>query len=99
MERVSELREDIQLSFRSVSAKQGHFGTSTKYIAAEHRVVFQKWGAMRRLFGLLPPRQLKPEKEVLNIPEEITTEAALREYVRQHKPGWLRGSRRERRPL
>lgn len=99
MERVSELREDVQLSYHSVSAKQGHFGTSTDYIAAEHRVVYRKWGAKRRLFGLLPPRQLPLEKEVLNIPEEITTEDALREYVQQHKPCWLHASRQRRRAL
>lgn len=99
MECVSELREDIQLSYHSVSAKQGHFGTCTKYIAAEHRVVFQKWGAMRRLFGLLPPKQIPQTVESLDIPVEVTGEDDIREYVQKHKPGWLRSRDCKRRPL
>ena len=97
MELTRELKEDIQLSFHSISAKQGHFGTSTNYIAAEHKVVYRKWGARRRLFHLLPPRKLPLETETLDIPEEITTEDALWDYVQTHKPYWLRGTDRKRR--
>ncbi len=91
------MKENIQLSFHSVSAKQGHFGTSTEYIAAKHRVVYRKWGAKRRLFGLLPPKQIPREIQYLDIPEEITTEEALRAYVRKQKPSWIHESCRERR--
>lgn len=97
MELTRELKEDIQLSFHSISAKQRHFGTSTNYIAAEHKVVYRKWGARRRLFHLLPPRKLPLETETLDIPEEITTEDALWDYVQTHKPYWLRGTDRKRR--
>ena len=91
MDHTTQLQEDILLSFHSISAKQGHFGTSTEYIAAEHRVVYRKWGAKRRLFGLLPPRQIPKTAETLDIPPEITGEAELREYVRRNRPGWMRG--------
>lgn len=90
MEFKSERYTDIQLSFHSISAKQGHFGSSTDYIAAKHQVVYSTWGAKRRLFGLLPPKQLPRKTEVLDIPEDITTEDALRDYVKKHKPYWLR---------
>ena len=99
MEHALELTEDIQLSFRSVSAKQGHFGTSTNDVASEHRVVYRKWGARRRFFGILPPKQLPREEQCLPIPEEITTETELWDYVKKHKPHWLHGSHRERRAL
>ena len=86
---AAELTQNIQLSFHSISAKQGHFHTVTEYIASEHKVEYRTWGAKQRAFGLLPPKTTQ-SRSVLDIPDEITTEAALRNYVRAHKPYWLR---------
>ncbi len=93
---TSELKNDLLLSHHSVSAKQGHFGSSTEYLAAERRVVYRTWGARRRLWGLLPPRQIPPTVLYLDIPEEITTEDALWDYVKNQKSNWLHGSHRRR---
>lgn len=82
--------EDISMDFQSIQAKQGHFGCSTDYIAAEHRVVHRTWGARRRFWDLLPPKQLPATHEYLDIPESVTTEEALWEYVRRNRPGWVR---------
>lgn len=97
MESSKTLEEDILLSFHSVSAKQGHFGSRTEYIAAEHRVLYKTWGVKRRLFGLLPPKEIPPTVDCLDIPEDITTEEDLLEYVRLHAPYWLRGRPRKNR--
>ena len=93
MEKYPELSRDIMMDFNSIQAKQGHFGSSTDYIAAERRVIHRTWGARRRLWDLIPPRQLPPTEEYLDIPRWVTTEDALWDYVRQQKPGWIRHRR------
>lgn len=82
------LEEDLSLDFHSVSARQGHFGCSTHYIAAQRKVVHKRWGARRRFFGLLPPKALQYEPEYLTVPQWITTEEQLLEYIDRERPGW-----------
>ena len=96
MDEILQENENIQLDFHSVSAKQGHFGSSTTYIAAEHRVERKTWGARKRLWGLLPPKQIPPTVEYLTIPEHITKEEEIAAYVETHKSHWIRSRRRRR---
>jgi hypothetical protein len=90
------LNHNISLDFHSVQAKQGHFGSSTDFIAAERRVVRRKWGARRRFWDLLPPKVLPTEIEYLDIPDWVTTEDDLWDYVHRHHPGWVRYRNRPR---
>ena len=96
MDEIFEENLDIQLDFHSVSAKQGHFGSSTTYIAAEHRVERRTWGARKRFWGLLPPKQVPPTVEYLEIPENITTEEEIVDYVEKHRGHWIRHRRQRR---
>lgn len=89
METSPELSRDISMDFHSVHAKQGHFGSSTDYIASQRRVVHRRWGARRRLWDLIPPKQIPPVEEYLDIPDQIRTEDDLWEYVRRSRPGWV----------
>lgn len=93
----ASLEEDIHLDFHSVSARNGHFGSSTTYIASERRVVHKRWGARRRFFGLLPPKAIRYEPEYLKVPEWIATEEQLLDYVALERSGWLMGRHRGRR--
>lgn len=88
------LSEDILLSWKSTSGKQGHFLTQTLYQAETHRVVHQTTGTVRRLWGLLPPKQVEHSPEYLELPRDIATEEEIRAYVRQHKKHWLNERRR-----
>lgn len=90
------LDQDRMLDWHSVSAKQGHFGSSTEYIAAERKVVYKRWGARRRLFGLLPPKAIVHEPAYLDVPAWITTEEQLLQFVDQERKGWLMNRRRYR---
>ena len=96
MAEETALDGDVCLDFHSVSAKQGHFGSSTEYIAAEHRVIHKRWGARRRCFGLLPPKPMKYKPEYLDVPGWITTEEALLDYVVRNRKGWLMGRHKTR---
>ena len=87
---LSPLDHDIQMDFHSIHAKQGHFGSSTDYIAARRQVVHRSWGARRRLWGLLPPKAVPPTEDCLDIPDYIKTEDELWDYVRQNRPFWVR---------
>lgn len=82
------LDRDLQLDFHSIAAKQGHFGSSIDYIAAKRRVVYKRWGARRRFFGLIPPKVLKYEPEYLDVPEWIKTEEQLLDYIDRERRGW-----------
>jgi len=84
-----DMNHDILLSWKSVSGKQGHFRTETVYLAAERRVVNHTTGAVRRFWGLLPPRQVNKKPESLPIPENIVTVAQLRDYVGKQRRHWL----------
>lgn len=84
-----ELSRDIFMDNHSIHAKQGHFGSSTQFLAAERRVVHRSWGARRRLWDLLPPKALPEQVSYLDIPEAVTTEKALWDYVCRHRPGWV----------
>ena len=85
---------DIMLSWKSTSGKRGHFMTQTLYLAKTHRVVHRTTGAVRRLWGLLPPKRVEHSPEYLKLPREVTTEEEIRAYVRQHKKFWLDERRR-----
>ncbi len=73
-----ELNQNIQLYFQSISLADGHVGCETLYVAEKRLVVFRKWGKTSH-------GEEDPTPEYLPIPETVTTEAALRQYVRQHK--------------
>ena len=90
MEEICENNGDITLDFHSTSAKIGHFGSSTDYIAAAHRVVRRTWGTRRRFYDLLPPKVLPPTAEYMDIPEDITTEAEIRDYLHYHRGQWVK---------
>lgn len=90
------LEEDRMLAWESISAKQGHFGSSTEYIAARRKVVHKVWGAKRRLLGLLPPKAIEQGPAYLDVPEWVVTEEQLLAFVDQQRPGWLRGRRKYR---
>lgn len=87
-EEIVSLNDDLHLDFHSISAKQGHFGCSTQYIASERKVVHKRWGARRRFFDLLPPKAIRHEPEYLAVPQWITTEEQLLEYIDRERPGW-----------
>ncbi|MBQ6719457.1 MAG: CPBP family intramembrane metalloprotease [Oscillospiraceae bacterium] len=93
MDEMQERDCNITLDFHSKSAKNGHFGSSTDYIAAEHRVVRRTWGARRRFYDLLPPKMLPTTIEYMDIPEEITSEREIRAYLRSHRGQWTLLSR------
>lgn len=93
MKKSGGLSRDILLSWKSTSGKSGHFRTETKYIAAERRVARVTTGAVRRLWGLLPPRVVEPKPEYLEIPEGITTEEELRAFVKKERRLWMDGGR------
>ena len=94
MEKETLLDHDMTLDWRSISARQGHFGASTDYIASKRQVEHRTWGAKRRFFGLLPPKSIGTGPEYLDVPEDITTEAALIRFVKRERPGWIVGHRR-----
>lgn len=89
MDKIWEGNCNITLDFHSTSAKNGHFGSSTDYIAEEHRVVRRTWGARRRFYDLLPPKVIPPTAEYMDIPEDITTEEAIRDYIHYHRGQWV----------
>lgn len=93
MEEIGEERQNIPLEFHSTSAKNGHFGSSMDYIAAEHRVIRRTWGARRRFYDLLPPKMLPTTIEYMDIPEEITSEREIRAYLRSYRGQWTLLSR------
>lgn len=90
MEEILEESQNIPLEFHSTSAKNGHFGSSMDYIAAEHRVIRRTWGARRRCYGLLPPKVILPTVEYMDIPENITTEEEIRKYLHYHRRQWVK---------
>lgn len=91
---VEDMDQDILLSWKTASGKQGHFRTETVYFAAERRVVNRTTGTVRRFWGLLPPRQVNSKPESLPIPEDITTVDQLRAYVALHRRNWIYGRHR-----
>ena len=88
------LDRNLSLDFNSIAAKQGHFGSSTDYIAAERKVVHKRWGARRRFFDLIPPKILKYEPEYLDVPAWIQTEEQLLDYIERERSGWIMHRRR-----
>lgn len=80
------LQENILLERRSVQVIRGTLFkkremmcSTTEYVAQTHRVIHRTNYSWK-----------KSTEEVLRIPPNITTEQALRQYVRKHRYLWLR---------
>lgn len=91
LECIEEISEgEILLSWKSTSGKQGHFREETLWLPAERRVIRRTTGAVRRLWGLLPPKAIAPKTEILELPEGTATEQQVLAYVQKHRRGWIR---------
>ncbi len=83
------LDSDITLSFESISMKQGHAGSKTRYLAAQHKVIHTSF-CTRRWISWLPFHRNSSSRDSLVIPPEVTTESQLRRYVAARRSHWLR---------
>lgn len=75
--------EDIVLFWESIHmAPRGHAGCETKYIASEHKVTRKTWATG-------PSGETHNSEDELSIPETISSEEELHQYVQDHCMGWL----------
>lgn len=87
----ADLSQDMMLNFKSIHGRNAHLGQSTEYLAQERIVVFKTWGSRKRLWGLLPNKRYPSTRDVLEIPDDITTEQELRRFVKKHRRSWIKG--------
>lgn len=75
-----DLDWDFDLFHESIHvAGGGHVGSETRFLANERIVVSRKWGAT-------PHGPQDPDRKIWVIPDYITTEAELRQYIRATPP-------------
>ena len=87
MEAIYERRTDeVLLDWKTASGKRGHFREETLWSPCQHRVIRRTTGAVKRFWGV---KTLKPQEEVLELPEEIVTEEQVVAYVRKYKRHWI----------
>lgn len=83
------LEQDRMLSFLSGHGKNAHFTECTEYVAEHREVVHTGTCTRLRWLRFLPPK-ITENREVLKIPQEITTREELEAYVRKHRRHWMR---------
>ena len=85
------LDKDIELAFQSISMPDGHAGYEISYYAEAHEVRKHSY-SVRIIKSASPSLEDETETtdnvETLAIPESITTEQELRDYIRK-KRGWM----------
>lgn len=78
------LQRNIQLDWKNTHGKNVRIHEQTVYEAEGREVVRYCQFMRRRLWGLLPMEHRESRTVLLTIPEEITTEAQLLDYVEAH---------------
>ena len=87
-----ELYKDILLTFQSISKKNGHAGYEIRYCAATREAKEHSY-SIHIIEGDKYPwskgeTQSKDKVDTLSIPDTVTNEQELREYIRRNRPGW-----------
>ena len=86
------LDKDIQLACQSISMVDGHAGYEIRYIAATREVKEHSYSVRvrkRKLPLLKDKTESTNHEDTLSIPETITTERELREYISRNRPWWM----------
>lgn len=78
------LRQDIRLDWKNTHGKNVRIHEWTVYEADRREVVRYCQFMRRRLWGLLPMEHRESRSVLLTIPEHITTEGQLWDYVEKH---------------
>lgn len=85
MAEATQLQQNILLFRKNTHGKNVRIHEWTEYLADRRVVVHYRQYMRRRLWGLLPMEVRKTQSEPLPIPEEITTEAQLRQFLEEHR--------------
>ena len=93
----NELTEDILMDYLNVHGRNARIHQQVTYLARRRVVQYHTDRAKKRLLPFLPLKYTQSD-EYLQIPQHITTEDQLWDYVEEKKPFWLsHHSRRNRR--
>ena len=96
MKEEKELSRDILLDFYNVHGKKSRIHQKVTFLAKKRVVEYREQITRQRMLPFLPLKCTET-RNYLKIPDSITTEDGLMEYVAEKQPHWMRSYRRSSR--
>ena len=93
MAEINELTHDIMMGYQNVHGTKSRIHERVTFLARKRVVEHHTDCARKRVLPFLPLKCTETN-EYLEIPEYITTEDQLWDYVKKKKPYWMRCCRR-----
>ena len=84
----NELTQNVLMHDYRVYSKKARIHESVTFLAKKRVVVYHRHSARQRFLPILPLK-CDETREYLKIPEHITTEVQLWNYVKQKRRSWL----------
>ncbi len=89
MAEINELTHDIMMGYHNVHGRKTRIHERLTFLARKRVVEHHTDCARKRALPFLPLKYTETNA-YLDIPEYITTEAQLWDYVKEKKPFWMR---------